>query len=109
MEPFGLKCNHNDRDELGYGLPNQGNVPRKNILWIVQPFLKLPATWGNGTMVAFDATGRKIVDAFYAAALAHGGTGEGAPGLRPYNENYYSAYVRDPDGNKLSAVCERAE
>jgi catechol 2,3-dioxygenase-like lactoylglutathione lyase family enzyme len=46
------------------------------------------------------------VDAFDAAALAHGGSNEGAPGLRPhYHPNYDGAYVRDPDGNKLQAVC----
>jgi catechol 2,3-dioxygenase-like lactoylglutathione lyase family enzyme len=49
------------------------------------------------------------VDAFYAAALAAGASDEGAPGLRPhYHPNYYGAYVRDPDGNKLCAVCHGA-
>ncbi|PII39677.1 hypothetical protein T190_01930, partial [Sinorhizobium meliloti CCBAU 01290] len=48
-------------------------------------------------------------DTFHAAALAGGGTDEGAPGLRPFHANFYAAYVRDPDGNKLSAVCERPE
>ena len=43
---------------------------------------------------------------FHAAALAHGGTSEGAPGLRAhYNPDFYAAYVRDPDSNKLAAVC----
>jgi catechol 2,3-dioxygenase-like lactoylglutathione lyase family enzyme len=65
-----------------------------------------PATNGNGTHFAFLATDRATVDAFHAAALAHGGSDEGAPGLRPhYHPNYYGAYVRDPDGNKLQAVC----
>jgi hypothetical protein len=46
------------------------------------------------------------VDDFHAAALANGGTSEGAPGLRPqYNPDFYAAYVRDPDGNKLAVVC----
>ena len=46
------------------------------------------------------------VEAFHAAALAHGGTSEGAPGLRLlYNPDFYAAYVRDPDGNKLAVVC----
>jgi hypothetical protein len=46
------------------------------------------------------------VDAFHSAALAHGGISEGAPGLRThYNPDFYAAYVRDPDGNKLAAVC----
>ena len=65
-----------------------------------------PATVGNGTHVAFLATSRARVDAFYDAAMAHGGSDEGPPGLRPhYHPNYYGAYVRDPDGNKLQAVC----
>ena len=59
-------------------------------------------------MPAFDAPTRAAVDAFYRAALASGGSDEGAPGLR-YRANFYAAYVRDPDGNKLSAVCEREE
>lgn len=64
------------------------------------------ATNGNGTHIAFLAKDRATVDAFHAAALAHGGTDEGAPGLRPhYHPHYYGAYVRDPDGNKLQAVC----
>jgi catechol 2,3-dioxygenase-like lactoylglutathione lyase family enzyme len=75
-------------------------------LWITQPFDGAPATAGNGTMVSFLAPDRAAVDAFHAAALKHGGTDEGAPGLRPqYGALFYAAYVRDPDGNKLNAVC----
>ena len=69
-----------------------------------------PATSGNGTHVAFLAKDRATVDAFYVAALAHGGRDEGLPGLRPhYHPNYYGAYVRDPDGNKLQAVCHSSK
>ncbi|MEO6718175.1 MAG: VOC family protein [Novosphingobium sp.] len=65
-----------------------------------------PPSPGNGVHMAYLAKDRATVDAFYAAALAHGGTDEGPPGLRPhYHANYYGAYVRDPDGNKLQAVC----
>ena len=67
------------------------------------------ATAGNGSTVAFDAPSRAAVDAFHAAALEGGGTDEGAPGLRLlYHPNYYGAYVRDLDGNKLCAVCHAA-
>jgi predicted lactoylglutathione lyase len=46
------------------------------------------------------------VDAFHAAALSHGGTSEGEPGLRVhYQPDFYAAYVRDPDRNKLAVVC----
>jgi catechol 2,3-dioxygenase-like lactoylglutathione lyase family enzyme len=75
-------------------------------LFIVPPFDGCAATTGNGTHVALLATSRAAVDAFHAAALANGGSDEGIPGLRQhYHPNYYGAYVRDPDGNKLQAVC----
>ena len=63
---------------------------------------------GEGTPVhvAFTAPTRAAVDAFHAAALAAGGRDNGAPGLRPrYHENYYGAFVLDPDGNNAEAVC----
>jgi catechol 2,3-dioxygenase-like lactoylglutathione lyase family enzyme len=76
----------------------------------MSPYNGETATVGNGVHVAFKADNRAAVDAFHAAALAAGGTDEGAPGLRPhYHEHYYGAYVRDPDGNKLQAVCHAAE
>ncbi len=56
--------------------------------------------------VAFAAGDRASVDAFYQAALAAGGRDHGAPGLRPhYHPNYYGAFVRDPDGHNIEAVC----
>jgi len=65
-----------------------------------------PASVGNGGMVALWASSWAQVDGFHAAALAHGGASEGAPGLRLlYNPDFYAAYVRDPDGNKLAVVC----
>lgn len=68
-----------------------------------------PATWGNGTHVAFVAESHEAVHEFHRVALACGGTCEGEPGPRPhFGENYYAAYVRDPDGNKLQAVCDRS-
>ena len=78
-------------------------------LFVGAPFDGGSASHGNGTHVALTAPTRAAVDAFHAAALVHGGTDEGAPGMRPhYHTNYYGAYVRDPDGNKLQAVCHRA-
>ena len=77
-------------------------------LFILTPFDKQEARPGNGVHAAFRVDSRADVDAFHAAALANGGTDEGAPGLRPhYHPNYYGAYVRDPDGNKIQAVCHR--
>jgi lactoylglutathione lyase len=60
-------------------------------------------------MVAFLASDRAQVDAAYRTALAHGGIDEGAPGLRPeYHANYYGAYFRDTEGNKLCVACHSA-
>jgi catechol 2,3-dioxygenase-like lactoylglutathione lyase family enzyme len=77
-------------------------------VFVVPPFDGKEARAGNGVHVAFKVDSRDRVDAFHAAALANGGTDEGKPGPRPhYHPNYYGAYVRDPDGNKLQAVCHR--
>ncbi len=70
-------------------------------------------TYGDvptGIHVAFAAADRAQVRAFHAAALAAGGTDNGAPGLRPqYHANYYGAFVLDPDGNNIEAVCHAPE
>lgn len=74
--------------------------------WLCTPFDGQQATAGNGSMVAFGAQSWSQVDAFHDAALSAGGISEGAPGLRlHYNPDFYAAYVRDPDGNKLAAIC----
>ena len=54
--------------------------------------------------IAFQAQDRAMVDAFYQAALAHGGRDNGAPGERAYHRGYYAAFVLDPDGNNIEAV-----
>jgi catechol 2,3-dioxygenase-like lactoylglutathione lyase family enzyme len=67
---------------------------------------KPPAT---GTHVAFHAPDHATVDAFHAAGLAAGGTDNGSPGIREqYHPTYYGAYVLDPDGNNVEAVCHDA-
>jgi len=76
-----------------------------------------PQFWiGTGTKltgrlhVAFAASSRQAVDAFYAAALKAGATDNGGPGLRPhYHRNYYGAFVLDPDGHNVEAVCRAVE
>lgn len=63
---------------------------------------------GEGTHVAFTADSRDQVDAFYKAALATGGRDNGAPGIREhYHPNYYAAFVFDPDGTNVEAVCHK--
>lgn len=76
-------------------------------LFIVgRPYDGASAERGNGHMIALLAATRERVDQAHAAALAHGGTCEGPPGLRPhYHPNYYGAYFRDPDGNKVCVCC----
>jgi len=77
---------------------------QKPYLWIYER--GAPST---STHVALVAPDTEIVDAFHAAALAAGGTDNGAPGLRPhYHPSYYGAFVLDPDGNNIEAVCHRA-
>ena len=64
----------------------------------------------GGGHVAFNCTDRATVDAFYAAAMAAGGTDNGAPGVREhYHAHYYAAFVHDADGNNIEAVCHTPE
>lgn len=78
--------------------------------FVMFPFDEAKAVPGNGVHIAYAAKNRASVDAFFKAALENGGTSEGEPGPRPhYHPNYYGAYVRDPDGNKLQAVCHSSK
>lgn len=96
--------------ELGCGRVNQ---TEKAIFWakpgsgigfaVTLPYDGAPATFGNGTMATIGAENRDQVDRIHAAALASGGSDEGAPGVRP--NGMYCAYWRDPDGNKMNAVA----
>jgi catechol 2,3-dioxygenase-like lactoylglutathione lyase family enzyme len=63
------------------------------------------ATHANGGTVGFAARDRQAIHDFYETALAHGGSDAGAPGPRDFPPTAYAAYVRDPDGNKLSVYC----
>jgi catechol 2,3-dioxygenase-like lactoylglutathione lyase family enzyme len=73
--------------------------------WVQTPIDGKPASVGNGTHVGCVASSKEAVHAFFKAALAVGGTDEGAPGPRPdYGEPYYGCFVRDPDGHKIEAA-----
>jgi catechol 2,3-dioxygenase-like lactoylglutathione lyase family enzyme len=102
MAALGCVRAETDESEIGFMAPGDHRCR----LWVTKPYNERPATAANGSMPAFVAPDHAAVDAFHKAALAHGGTDEGAPGLRPYGASFYACYVRDPDGNKLSAVCE---
>ena len=68
------------------------------------------ASSGNGVHICFEAADRNVVREFHRLALELGGIDEGAPGIRPnYDANYYGAFVRDPDGNKIEAVTFAAK
>lgn len=110
LVPLGLgRCVTNDaevdRVSAGWGIHENGSE-REPTFWVGLPFDQQVATAGNGSMVAFRARSWAQVDDFHTAALANGGRCEGAPGLRPhYSPDFYAAYVRDSDGNKLAAYC----
>ncbi|MEL6463806.1 MAG: VOC family protein [Pseudomonadota bacterium] len=74
-------------------------------VWIATPFNKETAASGNGNMVGLSCESKEKVDAAHRIALSEGGTNEGDPGPRPlYGPDFYGAYVRDLDGNKMSFV-----
>jgi catechol 2,3-dioxygenase-like lactoylglutathione lyase family enzyme len=88
-------------DVAGFGEAATG----KPDFWIAAPSAERPPT-RPALHVAFRAADRATVDAFHAAALAAGGRNNGLPGLRPqYHPDYYGAFVLDPDGHNIEAVC----
>ena len=75
--------------------------PGKGVFWIIEVKRAI-----DPRHLAFAAPNRSSVDRFHAAGLAAGGVDHGAPGLRPiYHANYYGAFLLDPDGNNVEAVC----
>jgi catechol 2,3-dioxygenase-like lactoylglutathione lyase family enzyme len=98
LNPLGYSLMFEADDFLGFG---DGQMPSLGVA------RREPAGGGH---VALAASDRSTVDAFYEAAMAAGGTDNGRPGLREhYHPTYYAAYVRDPDGNNIEAVCHTPE
>ncbi|WP_394836029.1 VOC family protein [Pendulispora rubella] len=99
LEPLGFVLCSNDASGAGFGPKGEP------ALWLyptAQP-------GGAKTHVAFRATARKAVDQFYAAGVKAGGRDHGKPGLRAdYSPTYYAAFLLDPDGNNVEAVCLKA-
>ena len=100
LQPLGIERLYAEGESFaGYG------VGRLAFFWIGRRDLV-----ATGTHVALAAPDRATVDTFYRAAIAAGGRDNGAPGLRPrYHPDYYGAFVLDPDGHNIEAVCRRAE
>lgn len=93
----------NDGGPAGMGWQRPGQ--RWPQVFVQLPFNGLPATSGNGMQISFSAQSQQQVRDAWQAALDNGGIDEGAPGLRPqYSEDYFGAYCRDPEGNKLCFV-----
>ena len=93
-----LKFREDDKAWAGWMEPGKS----RPLLLVGRPFDGRPAGPGNGQMTALLAPSRGAVDRSYASALDLGGSDEGGPALRPwYHPDFYGAYVRDPDGNKL--------
>jgi catechol 2,3-dioxygenase-like lactoylglutathione lyase family enzyme len=103
LAPLGAKCLYEEAGALGYG---GGGGPR---LWLLAAGAPVAANIA-GLHVCLEADRRAAVDAFHGAALKSGGRDNGKPGLRAdYGENYYAAFVTDPDGNRIEAYCGRKE
>lgn len=99
LAPLGYRALQTLKNDLGNDIVMMGDH---------EPFFVIAGgeRVGEGNHVAFRAATRAQVDAFHAAALAAGGKDNGGPGLRPqYHENYYAAFVHDPDGMNIEAVC----
>ena len=101
LRPLGYRCVRAARATSGYGYGTDTIS-----FWIVSAGRPVPADEKSGFHICFDAAAAAAVDAFHAAALQAGGRDNGAPGLRPhYHPDYYVAFVLDPDGNNVEAVC----
>ncbi|MEO3387744.1 VOC family protein [Mesorhizobium sp. CAU 1741] len=105
LEPLGISMINVVPEHLTGGIKVGGYGRTTPHFWLNES-----GETGPGRHYAFRATTRAEVDAFHAAGLAAGGRDNGAPGLRPhYHENYYGAFVLDPDGNNVEAVCHAPE
>lgn len=107
MNALGVPKVVRETDRLGYGLRASAEHPSRCYI-SVRP--GLPKRSGSRRHIAFRAPTRDAVRQFHAAGLANGGEDDGAPALREnYHPHYFAAFVIDPDGNRLEAVCHHAE
>ncbi len=102
LKPLGYSCLSQSPGSLGYGA-------QAAAFWVNDAARPVPADEKSGLHFCFAAPTKASVDAFHAGALRAGGNSNGAPGLRAdYGENYYAAFVIDPDGYRLEAYCSAA-
>ena len=102
LAPLGYTCLSSSEDSLGYGKDEA-------VLWVNLAERPVADDPKSGLHFCFVAPTRKSVDEFYKHALAAGGRDNGPAGLRAdYGENYYAAFVLDPDGYRLEAYCSAA-
>lgn len=97
LATIGMSCVLSESRERGYA-----GADGRITLFLVVPYNEQRATFGNGTQIMFYAPDAAKVRAFHSMALHCGGSDEGLPGARDYHPDYYGAYVRDLDGNKLN-------
>ena len=108
LDALGIQFRFQDDERPWAGW--QSSPDPRPLFIIARPYNQQAPQSGNGQMIAFLANTRQQVNVVHALALAHGGTCDGLPGLRPhYHANYYGAYFRDLDGNKLCVACHQAE
>ncbi|BDG71534.1 VOC family protein [Roseomonas fluvialis] len=106
MVALRVPCVWREHAAIGYGLRNTDEDDSHSYLTIRATGAAIHADRRHW---CFRAPHRAAVDAFHAAGLAKGGADDGAPGLRPhYHAQYYAAFLLDPDGNRVEAVCHRA-
>jgi len=109
LKPLGLTVQYDFTVGSKKRFVGYGTSIGKTCLWIGKS-VGVTAKLAGPVHIAFTATSRKKVDAFYRAAIAAGAKSNGQPGLRKeYTPTYYAAFVIDPDGNNVEAVCNRAQ
>ncbi len=107
MNALGAEKIYDKEDALGFGVRCSAADETHTYLTV---FSSPGASEDPRRHWCFKAMSRATVRTFHAAGLAHGGKDDGAPGLRPhYHEHYFGAFLLDPEGNRVEAVCHRAE
>jgi len=101
LKPIGYACLSASDGSLGYGR-------ERAAFWINTSESPVPPDPQSGLHFCFTALTRASVDAFHRAAMHHGGHDNGKPGLRAdYGDNYYAAFVIDPEGYRIEAYCDQ--